>query len=142
MENLGFPCVFIISQRGKSCQINEERKMCLEVKIPKEVRSHRETIFFGLSARQFFCSALAVGTAAGVYLGLGPILGKEPASWLCMILATPLAVAGFFSYNGMKLEQFAWAVVKSQVLKVGVRVFVSENFLYKALCRKEGQDFD
>ena len=87
----------------------------MEVKIPKEVRSHRETIFFGLSARQFFCSALAVGTAAGVYLGLSPILGKEPASWLCMALAAPLAVAGFFSYNGLKLEQFAWAVVKSQV---------------------------
>ena len=114
----------------------------MEVKIPKEVRSHKETIFFGLSARQFFCSALAVGTAAGVYLGLGPILGKEPASWLCMILAAPLAMAGFFSYNGMKLEQFAWAVVKSQVLKAGVRMFVSENFLYKALVRKEGQDFD
>ena len=116
--------------------------MDLEVKIPKEVRSHRETIFFGLSARQFFCSALAVGAAVGVYLGLSPLLGKEPASWLCMALAAPLAVAGFFSYNGLKLEQFAWAVVKSQVLKAGVRVFISENFLYKALGRKEGTDFD
>lgn len=110
--------------------------MELEVKIPKEVRGHRETIFFGLSARQFFCSALAVGTAAGVYLGLSPLLGKEPASWLCMALAAPLAVAGFFSYNGLKLEQFAWAVVKSQVLKAGVRVFAAENFLYQALDRK------
>ena len=61
---------------------------------------------------------------------------------MCMALAAPLAVAGFFSYNGMKLEQFAWAVVKSQVLKADVRVFISENFLYKALGRKEGTDFD
>ncbi len=33
----------------------------MEIKIPKEVRQHKETIFFGLSARQFFCAAVAVG---------------------------------------------------------------------------------
>ena len=28
----------------------------MEIKIPKEVRQHKETIFFGLSVRQFvFC---------------------------------------------------------------------------------------
>ena len=32
----------------------------MEIKIPKEVRQHKETIFFGLSARQFFCAAVAV----------------------------------------------------------------------------------
>ena len=31
----------------------------MEIKIPKEVRQHKETIFFGLSARQFFCAAVA-----------------------------------------------------------------------------------
>ena len=40
----------------------------MEIKIPKEVHQHRETIFFGLSTRQFLCSALAVGAAVGVYL--------------------------------------------------------------------------
>ena len=54
----------------------------IEVKIPKEIRAHRETIFFGLSARQFICAVLAVGLAAGIYLGLGGIIGKETASWL------------------------------------------------------------
>ena len=38
--------------------------MRLEIKIPKEVRQHKETIFFGLSARQFLCAAAAVGIAA------------------------------------------------------------------------------
>lgn len=49
----------------------------IEVKIPKEIRAHRETIFFGLSARQFICAILAVGLAAGIYLGLGGIIGKK-----------------------------------------------------------------
>ena len=87
----------------------------IEVKIPKEIRAHRETIFFGLSARQFICAVLAVGLAAGIYLGLGGIIGKEAASWLCLLAAAPVAIAGFFHYNGMTLEQFWWAFIKSEI---------------------------
>ena len=114
----------------------------IEIKIPKEVRRHKESIFFGLSTRQFFCAALAVVIAAGVYLGLGPLIGKEPASWLCLLCAVPVAVAGFFSYNGLTLEEFAWAFFKSQFLCAGGRPFVSENVYYSMLERKGAADFD
>ena len=99
----------------------------IEVKIPKEIRSHKESIFFGLSVRQFVCAVLAVGIAAGVYLGLGGIVGKETASWLCLLIAAPVAVAGFFHYNGMTLEQFLWAFIKSEILCAGPRGFDSVN---------------
>ena len=114
----------------------------MEIKIPKEVRQHKETIFFGLSARQFFCALVAVGLAVGVYLGLGDILGKETASWLCILAAAPVALAGFFNYNGMTLEQFAWAFLKSEILCAGERRFVSKNFYYEMLRRKGAEDFD
>ena len=39
----------------------------MEIKIPKEVRQHSETIFFGLSTRQFVCAVLAVSAAIGTY---------------------------------------------------------------------------
>lgn len=114
----------------------------MEIKIPKEVRQHKETIFFGLSARQFFCAGVGVGLAVGVYLGLGPIIGKETASWLCILAAAPVALAGFFNYNGMTLEQFAWAFIKSEILCAGERRFVSKNFHYELLKRKGVDDFD
>lgn len=114
----------------------------IEVKIPKEVRQHKETIFFGLSVRQFFCSILAVGIAAGIYLLLGPVIGKETASWLCILAASPAAIAGFFSYNGLTFEQFLWVFIKSQFLCAGNRPFVSENFHYRALNRKGCKDYD
>lgn len=114
----------------------------MEIKIPKEVRQHKESIFFGLSARQFFCALVAVGLAVGVYLGLGPMLGKETASWLCILAAAPVALAGFFNYNGMTLEQFAWAFLKSEILCAGERRFVSKNFYYEMLRRKGAEDFD
>ena len=52
---------------------------CIEVKIPKEVRGHKETIFFGLSVRQFLCAALAL-------LAL-------PLSWAALRLRSAVAVA-------------------------------------------------
>ena len=105
----------------------------MEIKIPKEVRQHKETIFFGLSARQFFCAVLAVGLAVGVYLGLGSVIGKETASWLCILAAAPVALAGFFNYNGMTLEKFAWAFLKSEFLCAGERRFISKNIYYEML---------
>ena len=114
----------------------------MEIKIPKEVRQHKETIFFGLSARQFLCAVLAVALAAAVYLGLGDMIGKETASWLCILAAAPVALAGFFHYNGMTLEQFAWAFLKSEIVCAGNRPFVSENFYFETIKRKGAKDFD
>ena len=114
----------------------------MEIKIPKEVRQHRETIFFALSARQFLCALFAVGIAVAVYLSLGETIGKETASWACILAAAPMAAAGFFTYNGLTLEQFAWAFLKSEILCAGNRVFKAENIYYKALGRKEREDFD
>ena len=114
----------------------------MEIRINREVRNYHESIFFGLSARQFGCSLGAVAVAVGAYFLLKDPIGKENASWLCMLSAAPVAIAGFFSYHGMNLEQFLWAFLKSELLCAGNRVFISENFHYKALGRKEGQDFD
>lgn len=52
----------------------------MEVKIPKEVRAYKETIFFGLSSRQFICSLIAIGIAAGVFLVLDRFVSRETAS--------------------------------------------------------------
>ena len=34
----------------------------MEIKINKEIRSYKETVYFGLTARQLICSLLAMGT--------------------------------------------------------------------------------
>lgn len=59
----------------------------MEIKINKEIKDYHESMFFGLSARQFICSVLAVGAAVGTYFGLRDIVGKEVVSWLCVVLA-------------------------------------------------------
>lgn len=111
----------------------------MEIKINKEIRQHKENVFFGLTVRQFFCSILAVGAAIGVYFLLRDPLGSQAASWLCILAAGPLAAAGFFSYNGMTFEQFAWAVIKTELLCAGPRTFRAENLYEKALNVKGGR---
>lgn len=63
---------------------------------------------------------------------LGRIIGRETASWLCIVLASPFTAAGFFSYNGLSFEQFIWAVIKSELLFAGERKYISENPYFEA----------
>lgn len=104
----------------------------MEIRINKEIKDYHESLFFGLSMRQFACSLAAVGAAVGIYFGLSKILDKETVSWLCIVCAAPLAAAGFFKYNGMNFEQFIVAFVYSEFLCSGVRSYKSENYLYEA----------
>ena len=110
----------------------------MEIKINKEIRNYKETLFFGLSLRQFACSLLAVGVAVGLYFALRNVLDRETVSWLCIVGAAPVAVAGFFKYNGMTLEKFVWAWFKAEFLMAGNRVWKSENYYLSAL-EKEGK---
>ncbi|MDR1892123.1 MAG: PrgI family protein [Oscillospiraceae bacterium] len=80
------------------------------------MRDYTESIFFGLSLRQFIFSILACGVAVGIYFGLKDVLGTETVSWLCVLGAAPFAALGFIKYHGMTSEQFIWAWVKSEYL--------------------------
>ena len=104
----------------------------MEIRINKEIKDYHESLFFGLSMRQFVCSLAAVGAAVGIYFGLSNVLDKETVSWLCIVCAAPLAAAGFFKYNGLNFEQFVVAYVYSEFLCSGVRTYQSENYLYDA----------
>ena len=104
----------------------------MEIRINKEIKDYHESLFMGLSTRQFMCSLGAVGAAVGIYFGLKGVLDKETVSWLCIVCAAPLAAAGFFNYNGMNFEQFVVAYIYSEFLCSGVRTYKSENYIYEA----------
>ena len=72
----------------------------MEVKINKEIRNYTESMFFGLSMRQFIFSVLACGVAVGLYFLLRPQFGTETLSWMCILGASPFAMMGFIKYNG------------------------------------------
>lgn len=104
----------------------------MEVKVPKEVRKYHESIVFGLSMRQFICSAVAVGIAVLAYFGLRQYLGNEGVSWVCILVALPVALIGFVTYHEMTLEHFIWAWLKSEFLMPKRLYFKAENYMYMA----------
>lgn len=108
----------------------------MEVKINKEIRQYKENIFFGLTMRQFVCSALACIVAVGIYFITKPIFNNTgTVSWLCMAGAVPFALLGFVRYNGMTAEKFFIAWVKSEILTPKRLVFKPNN-LYLDMYRQ------
>ena len=99
----------------------------------KEIRDYQESIFFGLSLRQFVCSLLAVSVAVGLFFWLNPMLGTETTGWLCILGASPFAACGFFHYHGMTAEQFLWAWLRSELLEPKELRFEASNLYYEAL---------
>ena len=99
----------------------------------KEVRNYQESIFFGLSLRQLCFALLAVAVAVGVYFGLRPVLGDGEIGAVCVLVAFPFALGGFFQYNGMNLEQFLLAFIRTELLCPKKLTFHSDNLYAKAL---------
>lgn len=108
-------------------------KYNMEVKINKEIRNYTESIFFGLSLRQFIFSVLACIVAVILYFLFKQKLGMEVASWICILGAAPFTALGFIKYNGMTIEKFILAWIKSEVLVPKYLKFISENIYYQIL---------
>ena len=99
----------------------------MEVKINKDIREFRESIFFGLTMRQFIFSLLACVIAVILYFTLKPFFGIETLSWICILGAAPFAVLGFVKYNGMTAEKFIVAFIKSEFITPKRLTFKSKN---------------
>ena len=97
------------------------------------MREYEESLFFGLSLRQFIFALLAVLVAVAVYFLLRNVTAD--VGWFCVLTAFPFALGGFFRYNGMNLEQFLWAFLKSAVLCPKRLIFKSDNLYAKLLDR-------
>ena len=99
----------------------------MEVKINREIRNYTESIFFGLSLRQFVFSILACGIAVLLYFLLKENFGIETLSWVCILGAVPFAILGFVKYNGMTAEKFIMAFIRSELITPKKLTFKSNN---------------
>ena len=99
----------------------------MEVKINREIRNYTESMFFGLSMRQFIFSLLAVGVAVLLYFLMKPYVGTETVSWMCVLGAAPFAAMGFFTYHGMTAEQFIINWVRTELVEPRYYKFESKS---------------
>ena len=112
----------------------------MEVKINKEIRDYTESVYFGLSLRQFIFSIAACLVAVLLYFAFKPYFGIETLSWLCILGAAPFAAIGFVKYNGMNAEELVLAYIRSEFLTSKELTFKPINYYYELLKDKIGDD--
>ena len=105
----------------------------LQIKINQEIREYTESVFFGLSPRQFFFSLAAVGVAVGLFFVLRKHFSTETVSWMCILGAAPFAALGFVRYHGMSAEQLLWVFIRSELLEPKVFLFRPKNYYYELM---------
>ena len=105
----------------------------MEVKINREIREYTESIFLGLSLRQFVFAIAAVLAAVCIFFILRPHFGIETLSWVCVLGAAPFAALGFIKYNGMTAERFVWEWLRSEFIMPKKLTFRAANLYYEAL---------
>ena len=123
----------VVTENCSDFFVQKRMRINLEIKINKEIRDYTESLFFGLSLRQFIFSLMAMFVAVGVYFVLQPILGLETTSWVCILGAAPFAALGFIKYHGMTAEKFLMTWIKSEFLVPKSLPFKSTNIYYEAL---------
>jgi len=114
----------------------------LEIKINKDIRNYTESIFFGLSLRQFLFSTLAVLMAILFWFLLNGKLGTEATSWICILAAAPFGALGFVTYNGMNAEKIIISIIRSEILTPKNLGFKAKNIYYEILRGREGKISD
>ena len=105
----------------------------MEVKINREIRNYTESMFFGLSMRQFICSVCGCAVAVILFFFLKPYLINEVVSWICVLSAVPFAALGFFKFNGMTAEKAINAWFKSEFMIPKKLLFKNTNIYYTIL---------
>lgn len=99
----------------------------IEIRIPKEIRTYKEKLFFGLNLRQLICTIIAIIVNVPLYWFGREYVGADTASWIVILIAMPLIMIGFFNYNGMTFEQFLKSVIQQEIIYPQRRKYMTVN---------------
>lgn len=71
------------------------------IEINKDIEDYKESVFFGMTAKQFISSILCLAVGGGTVFLLMPYVGLKIAAYITVPIVTPIAMSGFYSLNGM-----------------------------------------
>jgi len=73
----------------------------LVIEINKDIDRYKESVVMGLTAKQLLFSAASLAAGGGVVLLAYPYTGLTAGAYIAVPVAAPIALSGFYSYNGM-----------------------------------------
>lgn len=77
------------------------------IEINKDLDGYQESLALGLTARQLAFSALSVLAGGGIVLLLYRYVGLTVAAYVAIPCVAPIALGGFYSFNGMNFYEYA-----------------------------------
>lgn len=120
------------------------------IEINKDIDRYQESVAFGLTAKQLVFAALSLSIGAGMVYFLQMYIGLTAAAYVAVPVVAPLALQGFYSYNGMSFVEmvkrklyFSFLnrpyIYISEEGEPAVRRFVAEQELAKQKKKTKGR---
>ena len=76
------------------------------IEINKDIDRYQESVALGLTAKQLLFSAASVVVGGGMVLLLYKYIGLTGAAYVAIPCVAPIALGGFYSYNGMSFYEY------------------------------------
>lgn len=76
------------------------------IEINKDIETYQESVVMGLTAKQLIYSVASVVAGGGLILLLYPYVGLTIAAYIAVPVVAPIALGGFYSYNGMNFYEY------------------------------------
>ena len=76
------------------------------IEINKDIDRYQESVAMGLTAKQLLFSAASVVVGGGLVLLLYRYIGLTGAAYVAIPCVAPIALGGFYSYNGMSFYEY------------------------------------
>ena len=76
------------------------------IEVNKDIDKYQESVVLGLTARQLIYSVASVLVGGGMVLLLYRYIGLTGAAYVTIPCVAPIAMGGFYSYNGMNFYEY------------------------------------
>ena len=75
------------------------------IEINKNIDNYKESVVMGLTAKQLIFSVLSIVAGGGIVLLLYRYVGLTTSTYIAIPIVAPIALSGFYSYNGMSFME-------------------------------------
>lgn len=76
------------------------------IEINKDIDRYQESVALGLTAKQLIFSIASVAVGGGIVFLIYPYIGLTGAAYVAIPCVAPIALGGFYSFNGMDFYEY------------------------------------
>ena len=95
----------------------------MNISINKDIEKYQESVVMGLTARQLIFSIASVACGGAIVLLTYRYVGLTGSAYIAIPVVAPLALNGFYSYQGMSFTQ----MFKRKMFKNRPLTYISEE---------------